>query len=332
VQKATISIISLILLTISLSGMAQRRSDSVPVGDHFLQVTEWSTAKSKPTTSSVVLLSGPTDNWNSDSAWFARLAPKLAKDYRVITIDRASQTLDKPDVAVGYARFGQDLAALLPTLNLGKTHIIAFASANLSLNQYFASADHHPIASLTLIDPDVLLDYSVSRYKKDAQPFKDNVEQYLAYIGEGKYAGRAEEKNAQELKHLRDLANGDPDVDWPYVEQMFGNRLAINRLQNLFREISRYDFDLDSAVKQPLPTSIPLVVIDTDFEQAYIDKAEDDDTRDGLARWQAEAKTYYQQLAVRSVKGEYLALATQEHLLPFSNPALLIELVNKANE
>lgn len=277
----------------------------------------------------MLLLSGPTDNWNSDSAWFARLAPKLAKQYRVITVDRAGQQTSNPSASVGYKNFGDDLNVLIPKLKPQKLHIIAFATANLALHQYFAHSPKTPIASITLIDPGVLLPFSINRYKSDPKPFKDNLSEYIEYIGAGKYAERAQQKNDIELKHLKSLAKGDTDTDWNYLNKTFKARLSIANLQNLFREIARYGDDLDAATKVTLPKNIPLIVFDTDFEDAYIEKTDKQEDKAGLIRWKSEAQTYYKQLAANSINGRYVHLKTREHLLPFSDPDKLVETINQ---
>jgi len=321
--------IRIILSSLLLSGtvLAEHQGKLLKINGHKLMVSEWSTPSDS--NHSVLLLSGPTDNWNSDSAWFARLAPKLARNYRVLSIDRAGQQTDNPDAPVGYKQFGKDLAALIPRLDLDNLHIIAFASANLALHKYFAEATPGQIKSITLIDPDVLLPYSMSRYRSDAKPFKDNLQKYLEYIAAGKYNQRAIQKNDIELKHLKVLAGDDPDTDWDYLNKTFQSRLSISNLQNLFKEIARYDEDLDAASKTQLPRNIPLIILDTDFEDAYIAKTEKDEDKAGLIQWKTEAASYYQQLAADSVKGQYIHLKTQEHLIPFSDPEQLLKIIQQ---
>lgn len=291
---------------------------------HTAKWTDDNGPRNKPT---VVLLSGPTNSWNSDSAWFARLAPKLAKTHRVIAIDRAGQVLNTPNAAVGYQKFSQQLDKIIQYYQLKDIQIIAFASSNLTLNHYLTDHQNAPVKSVILIDPDVLLPYSMSRYKNDVTVFKKNLPEYLSYIAAGKYDQRAKEKNAIEMKLLKQLSTDDNDIDWDYVDFIFKNRLLINNLQNLFKEIADYDLDLDSAYTIGFPSRIPLTIIDTNFEQDYINKSKKPEVRKGLRLWREEAKKYYQSLTSQSVKGKYIALQTQEHLVPFSDPNLLIKLI-----
>jgi len=336
-MKTLTILIFLSLAGVSKSLVAERHSYPLDLGSHSVYITQWSkpdlaesVTRSKPAT--VLLLSGPTDNWNSDSAWFARLAPKLAQHYPTLSVDRAGQVLGNPDAPVGYQQLGSDLHAVIEQLKLEKIHLLAFASANLAVHSFFSQPAKAQILSLTFIDPDVLTDFSIQRYKSDAAPFKQNLEQYVAYIGEGKYNERAQQKNAQELAHLKALADKDTQTDWDYLAAIFKKRLLISSLQNTFKEIARYGEDLDAAAQLDLPRNIPLVIIDTDFEQTYIEQSEKADDIKGLEKWRSDAKTYYQQLVKRSVAGQYIPLQTREHLLPFSDPERVIDIIVRLDQ
>lgn len=313
-------------------GYASFKTETLVVGEQAINVTHWYKNQSTAifdnhSQSTIILLSGPTDNWNSDSAWFARIAPKLAKKYRVISIDRSSQILANQNPRVGYAQLGSMLDQILRQLKVDRIKIISFASANLALNQYLYYKPGQTVESILMIDPDVLLPYSIERYKKDSQPFKDNLAKYMVYIESGKYDKRALQKNTSEKTHLKKLAADDPETDWQYVDKIFASRLNKLNLINLFKEIAIYDKDLETAFKHPIASSFPLIIVDTDFEQSYIDKTEDPALKGGLLKWKFEAKKYYRQLVDNSIKGQYIELTTQEHLLPFSQPDLLLELI-----
>lgn len=320
-------IIFLMLLVLPQTLLSAPQTQIITVDDSKLHVTQWHQHNFPVKTKTVLLLSGPTDNWNSDSAWFARLAPKLAKSYRVYSIDRPGQLTGQTNGAKGYAAFGLQLSRALKQLQLDKIQIIAFASSNISLVSYFANQPSQQVTSVIMIDPDVLTEFSIARYKKDATPFKENLQQYLTYIGEGKYAQRAQQKNASEMAHLKSLSAKDQDTDWSYVEEVFKQRLEIVNLQNGFSEISLYDQDLDAAAKTEFPRHIPLTILDTDFESTYIEKTEKMEDKESLIQWQKDAAKYYQQLTNNSVEGQYIHLKTREHLLPFSDPEILIRLL-----
>lgn len=328
------------IVTLLCSGMlnAAYKTETLILDNTRLHVTHWTTLNSdeKPSDNSpkmetVILLSGPTDNWNSDSAWFARLAPKLSKKYNVLSLDRAGQVFADKRSKLGYVEFGKHLFEALLELNLTKITFISFASSNISLlkltqlNETLPEDSRLHIDKIVLIDPDVLTPYSISRYSKDAKPFKENLVAYTKYISEGKYQQRATEKNLAELKHLKELSKDDSDTNWSYVELLFNKRLEINNIINLFAEVAIYDEDLESVKNLSFPPEIPLVIFDTNFEQSYIDNTENEQEKIDLNRWKVEAKNYYQTLVNHSSKGEYIELPTKEHLLPFSQPKLIIE-------
>jgi len=326
-------IVLVFLILITLKVNADYRTEVLKINNQKLHLTHWFDPQSDTnilkSTSAIVLLSGPTDNWNSDSAWFSRLAPKLAKANRVISIDRSGQVLANPNAKVGYTQFGNDLNKVFNHLKLKNIKIISFASANLALNQYFSVQTEQRVEAVIMIDPDVLLPTSIARYTKDALPFKQNLEKYAMYINSGKYDKRALQKNQMEITHLKNLSADDKDTDWEYIEKIFLERLNKENLKNLFREIAIYDQDLQNAFEKKFPKNVPLTIIDTDFEQTYIDKAEDDKAKKILLNWKQEARRYYKQLTENSLNNQYIKLTSKEHLVPFSQPELLINILSK---
>jgi pimeloyl-ACP methyl ester carboxylesterase len=315
----------------TLTHAAQRQTQVIRVDGHNLQYTQWSSANNTVTTPTLVLLSGPNDNWNSDSTWFARLAPKLSHEFKVIAVDRAGIGLAQAHAPLGYAHFGTDLKQLIEALDLDNIHVIAFASSNISLLHYFnqAPADDTRISSVILIDPDVLTDFSIKRYAKDAYPFKKNQKAYVEYIKQGKYLTRAKQKNQMELEQLQRLAGEDPDVDWAFIKEQFIKRLTTQNLVNLFSEIAIYEQDLSKTKGLNFPKSLKMMVLDTDFEAHFIDQAENKETKQGLVDWQADAKRHYQNLVAQQSYAKYEEMSDKEHLLMFSQPNLIIKQIKQ---
>lgn len=299
----------------------------IDVDQHQVHIAQWGTRS--PETTTVVLLSGPTDQWNSDSAWFARLAPHLATTFHVLAIDRPGQVVNSANAPLGYAAFAKDVAAVLKRLQIKQMKIVAFASANITLNLLFADHPEISVQRVVMVDPDVLTPFSIGRYSSDAAPFKENLQKYREYIAAGSYAERALQKNDLERQHLRQLAGADDRTDWAYLEAIFAARLKTANLQNLFAEIAMYDEDLRQAAALAFPKHIPLTILDTDFEQGYIEKTEDEDALAGLEQWRRDGYTYYQKLVKAASKGRYIPLETKEHLLPFANPELLVKILAK---
>lgn len=305
---------------------------TLDLDNHPLHYESWQseTLSDKPT---VVLLSGPIESWHSDSAWWAWLGPELARSYRVIAFDRAGQVLANPDAPVGYAHFAEDLAQAFSTLQVRDALVVAFASSNISVQLFLAAhPEQQAIKQVVMIDPDVLTDFSIARYKNDAAAFKRNLSAYQDYIRAGKYTARTEQKNAADLSQLQTLSNNAETVDWQYVARLQQARLSIDNQLNLFREIARYDEDLDAVAQTQWPSSMPLVVIDTDFEAAYIDTEQDETQKAGLIAWQQDAVGYYQQLASLHPASRYIASTSREHLYQFAEMASLVTLINQLNK
>jgi len=329
-MKILVIIIAFIFI-FSPTVIAEHKIEILELGDHKLILTHWIDS-SRPLSRSertqkdtVILLSGPTDNWNSDSAWFARLAPKLARKFQVFSIDRPGLVLAEPNAKLGYLEFGKAIHKLINQLELKNIHFVSFASSNLALMQYFQLEQIAHTSKILLIDPDVLLPYSINRYANDAEPFNKNLTRYVNYIKSGKYDKRALQKNQIDLEHLKSLSQLDQDTDWDYVNYLFDKRLEHSNLINLFSEISIYHSELKKASKLLFPTDIPLTIIDTDFEQAYLDKTDSEEEKEGLNKWRNEARQYYQSLTNSVKKGRYIELTTKEHLIPFANPQIILD-------
>ncbi|MBV1907791.1 MAG: hypothetical protein KUG78_00625 [Kangiellaceae bacterium] len=310
--------------------------EALTIDDYQLTVTHWldkTESTSQKSNRTIVLLSGPTDYWNSDSAWYARLAPKLAKIYPTISIDRHGQLLSEKraleldKTKLGYIEFGKALSKLVAQLKLKNITFISFASANISLLQYFDKLRNVGDHKVILVDPDVLTPYSINRYSNDALPFKNNLSRYVEYISQGKYDKRANQKNGYELADLKKMSQMDPDTNWKYIDEIMNKRLERHNLISQFHEISLYAEDLRNAKVLLFPRNLPISIIDTDFEIGYIEKENDSDKKQELARWRSDAEKYYKNIVSESKKRRYYHLEEQEHLVPFSNPNFIIELV-----
>lgn len=299
----------------------------IEVDGHPIHTATWGDNQSaaKPW---IVLISGPIDSWHSDSAWFAAAGPALAEQYRVLAVDRAGSVNAVANAPVGYTHFATDLAAVLLTYKINNATLVAFASGNLTAQQLLQDNTQTTISSVVLIDPDVLTPTSIERYSLDAAPFKQNLDKYLAYISDGKYTERVTQKNQADMKTLVALA-GDKAVDWEYVKTVMDARLKITNQHNLFREIAQYDQDLIAAASVSWPTNVPTVVIDSQFEQEYIDHTEDQQTKQGLLEWQQDGQKYYQYLAELSDHNRYVEVDSRAHLFQFEQPLRLLSLINE---
>lgn len=299
------------------------------INDHPLHVVTWGEINNvdKP---AIVLLSGPIDSWHSDSAWWAGIGKALSETHRVIAIDRAGIATQNADAPLGYLPFAKDVKATLNHFKVQQSTLIAFASSNITAIQYFSIyPEQQHISRVVMIDPDVLTDFSAARYSSDAKPFRDNLEPYLAYIGEGKYIPRVEQKNAMDKDTITKLVGEKNAVEWALVDAMADARLNIINQQNLFKEIAIYGEELAQAKQLNWPASIPLIIIDTQFEQAYIAHTEDEEAKKGLAQWQADGKKYYQSLSKLSPNNRYIEVNSEAHLYQYAEPKALLNIVRK---
>lgn len=304
-------------------------AELLSVDGHQLHFETWGSKEEtqKPT---IVLLSGPIDTWHSDSAWWASLGPKLAKNYRVIALDRAGVVVSTPDARVGYQHFASDLELVFNQLNIDQATLVAFASSNISVQLFLAqNPEQRAIKQVIMIDPDVLSPFSITRYKNDAAQFKQNLTSYIDYIQAGSYIARTEQKNATEIAQLKALGAVAASIDWQYVEKLQQARLNIANQANLFREIAIYDQDLDAAAATQWPATMPLIVIDTDFEAKLIDEEKDLIQKQDLVTWQQDARQYYKSLTVLHPTSRYIASASREHWYQIAELTRLVELLEQ---
>lgn len=307
-------------------------SKTAKVAKHPVHVVTWGDM-ADATKSALVLLSGPIDSWHSDSAWWASIGKSFSQTHRVIAIDRAGIATGNEQAPLGYVHLAKDMNTLLHKYQLSDVTLVAFASSNVSVMTYFSAyPDQQRIKRVVMIDPDVLTDFSIARYAADTKPFKDNLEKYLVYIGEGKYIPRVQQKNEIDKKTLTELAGNDTSVEWPLVELMAEHRLNIVNQQNLFKEIAMYAEELEQVKDVLWPNHIPLLLFDSAFEAAYAEKTEDLDAKKGLLDWQQDGEQYYRDLVNQSDQGQYIKLESQAHLYQFDEPEKFIELVRKFSQ
>ncbi|RDX36615.1 alpha/beta hydrolase [Kangiella sp. HD9-110m-PIT-SAG07] len=309
------------------------QSHLIEVNGHQLHVHQKGKNQENPL---LILLSGPTDNWHSDSAWWIVAQNFLAKNYQTMAIDRAGQAWSERIEQPSYRQFAEDLKVLLSKDGFvdskQKLVVVAFASSNLSLNLLLTEhAITERMQGLILIDPDVLTAHSLQHYTAETEGYKKGWQGLEDYIRSGKYDKRISQKLETERQHLESMipAKYRSQIDWDYYEAVEMIRQTREYQIHKFLEASVYKEDLEAAKQQPLPETLPLVVLDTDFESAYLEPLEDETVKASIALWRQEGIEWYFELAQSSKCGAYWPVETQEHLLMMTQPELIEQAIEK---
>ena len=71
------------------------------------------------------------------------------------------------------------------------------------------------------------------------------------------------------------------------------------------------------------------MVLDTDFESAYLETIEDEAVKASIAKWREEGIEWYFELAKGSDCGAYWPVDTEEHLLMMTQPKLIEQAIEK---
>lgn len=279
----------------------------------------------------LLLLSGPTDNWHSDSGWWALAQNVLAEDYYTVAIDRAGHAWSEPVAEPSYQQFGQDIISFIRQQQK-PVIIVAFASSNLSLHTSLQNSEAAKfIKGAVLIDPDVLTEHSIKHYSTETERYRAGWEEIEQYITSGQYDENIQQKIIAERDHLKTLIPEKYEnyMDWDYYDAIEAIRNTRSFQLEKFRETTHYRNDLLQAKKHPLPENLPLVVIDSDFETAYLPKIEDESMKASIVQWRDEGRDWFFKIAQQSQCGAYWRLESQEHLIMMEQPELITRAVEK---
>jgi pimeloyl-ACP methyl ester carboxylesterase len=297
----------------------------LPSGSQWLKVNDAvfysrTLAPQKPTKNApaIVLLSGPSGRWHSDSAWFALLQPMLAQHFKTVAIDRAGYGFGNAATS-SYEAFGKALPALLQQLNHDSVVLLGFASANLAIAHYVNSTDAGKrLKGVLLIDPDALGPKTVEFYATQAQDFQNPA--LADYVRSGKYDERAAKTHTSERAEVENLVPPSLKVlmDWPFYDAMAAARTERERIVQRFAEIARYDTDVRNAAQINWPKALPTIVWDTDFETADIAREPDNKT---LIAWHEDSIQWFSaQFGACHLRSE-----SRQHLATFAEAEKLLE-------
>lgn len=273
----------------------------------------------------LLLLSGPTDNWHSDLAWWVLGQNYLAQNYSTIAIDRAGQGFSGVIANPSYQDFAERLMIYIKRQKQ-PIIVLAFASSNLSVR--IALQDPKVVAkvkAIILIDPDVLTGHAIDHYTGESENYRKNWQQLEDFIRAGKYQARVKQKVLAEKEHLEKIIPEElvPFMDWQLYQQYEKVRLTDVYQLRKFKEITAYKKDLEAARKAEIPKEIPVVILDSDFETAYLKTIEDPKVKDGIIKWRDQGKRQFFEQAKKHSCGAYWPVNSQEHLLTYTRPDLI---------
>lgn len=269
----------------------------------------------------ILLLPGFNYNYFNDSAWYALLQPYLAKTYRVHSIDRLGNGFSNMSEEVNLSRFAEDLNGILHALNEKQVLLVAFSSASITASQFYQHrSDDIDLTGMLWIDPDIALPHSLSLYKGyPADWYLANLEALLPILEQGTWTARTWNKlvvEREEIAALLPEALADL-MDWNFLDVISQQRMLVGAQQTRAREIAFYADDLDAYAALALPSSVPVSVIDSDFEEKDIQNYPEN--AEALRQWQQEGSAWSQQVAEFS-NGQYMSLEQTDHMVMFQKP------------
>lgn len=281
----------------------------------------------------VVLLSGFNKNYHADSAWFALLQPMLAKTHKVHVIERLGNGFSSLSEQPSYTSFAPLLDEVLAKLNEQEIILVTFASGNLLAQAWLNSEQSDSTSSLKgmlWIDPDVLLPHSVALYQDwPVVWYREVKDKLLPHIAEGNWTERTITKlDAEREAHAALIAEEyKADMDWAYYDVISKQRSSIEKQIVRANEIINYHDDLALAMAYEVSSTVPLSVIDTDFESIDIANAEPDFVA-RLIKWQEEGSEWSKLISERS-NGHYIPLENSDHMAVFQHPDEIITAINQ---
>jgi len=276
----------------------------------------------------VVLLAGPNQNFHSDSAWFSLVQPLLAKQYRVYAIDRLGNAWSDADTELSYRRFAKDLGPLLTQLQEKELVFVTFASGSIAARLFHQQHQARiKVKGMLLIDPDVPMPQSLALYQ--AYPvdwYQAQLDNLLPHLATGAWNARTSDKLKAERQAVSALISPKYQdlMDWHYFALVSQQRMLVSHQQSRAREIASYAADLEAYQALAPLSSVPVTVIDTDFEAAEL--AADFSNAAAINAWQQESAVWNQAQASIS-GGDYLPLANSHHLVMLQQPEVVLQAV-----
>ncbi len=278
----------------------------------------------------VVLISGFAGGVTDDSGWWAGVQPVLAESMRVYTFDYAGYAWsDLNPAGVSHDNAADDLHAAL--VELGEEEVILVGWATGSNTTIFY-ADRYPddprLMGIIWLDPDVLTPDLIDWYCGTTSPGIYDLARAGNQIGVMRLYyefGIANREAAAMADHLSPRA--DELFDWDTYNRIDARRGTRTAMRAAVDHADAYCADLDLAAQTPLPTDIPLYVVQSDFLRLQgIDNPEWVE----LNAWrQPIMEAWYQQAAENSAGGRHIFIANSDHFTMLDQPDALVEAIEE---
>ncbi|BBN82919.1 hypothetical protein PA25_29040 [Pseudoalteromonas sp. A25] len=296
-------------------------------GDYHVRTMGHSNGKSD-----IVLLSGANKFFHSDSAWSALIHPMLAEHGKVHVIDRLNNAWSSDIEEPSFSLFAHDLPQLLDALKVESVIFIAFANSNLATLMYQNLANESIVTKgMIWVDPDILLPDAISQYQSGYVSYmREYKQEFIEHVSAGPWTERTIERIALEREEIEGLISQSNmlKMDWDYYDAVTSQRVAISKQVTRIKEMMNYYDDLEASRYLADNLTIPLSIIDSDFERLDIAKAETEEQKQSLIRWQTDG-TQWSKMLVEQTQGDYFALEDASHQVLFEHPETVIEaLVN----
>jgi len=314
---------------LSLFATSIATAESLPIGSRLFQLDDLTLygheSGDKKSPIGILMLSGPTDNFYADSAWFSLLQPMLPQKHYSLALDRSGHGFSNYSEGQSYQSFSEHIAEVLSQLPQSSWIVIGYASSNLSLLPLLNKHKNLKIKGVILIDADVLITESIAQYSNDVAPFIQQKQKIIEQIEDGRYHKILLQRLDKEYRHVLGLVpkHQKSIFDKAYFDAIYQHRkLKENHIARI-KELTLYPSDLKYAASFSWPSHIPTIVFDTDFEEQWIAQ------NPKLKNWKQQGIQYYQSIGAKNPNSEYIALTTQEHLMPIAQPKPIIEAVDR---
>lgn len=281
----------------------------------------------------VVLISGFANGVTTDSAWWAAVQPELAKTMRVYTFDYAGYAWsDLNPEGVSHTNTADDLRAALIALGEEEVILVGFATAsNTTIVYHHRYPDDPRLRGIVWLDADVLHPELVDWYKINIG-ISPAVLHALVDLGFGRllYERGWPSQMEQWAMGERLSERAREMFDWDYYNRVAAMRGTRRVMHALVDHFLTYSADLDYAASLPLPTDIPLFVIQTDMLRF---QSEEDPERAEVNAWRGPYMTeWYHTAAENAPGGRYIFIPDSEHVAMLDQPDALIGAIEEMVE